>query len=87
MYDSPFVLFLLRIGELLGLGVDSACELVVTTAVHINIISVVACVRAALARAVAVAVSIIAIDVLAFLVDLSFLPFLGAVFKMKEASL
>ena len=59
------MLLLLRVGELLGFGVDPACEFVVTTAVHVNVVSIVACIRTALARAVAVAVGIIAIDVLA----------------------
>lgn len=53
------MLLLLRVGELLGFGVDPACEFVVTTAVHINIFGIIACIRAALARAVAVRVGIV----------------------------
>lgn len=48
------MLLLLRLGELLGFGVDSAREFVVTTAVHVNIAVVVATIGAALAGAVAI---------------------------------
>jgi len=59
--DRPFVLLLLRLGKLLGFGVDPAREFVVTTAVHVNIAVVVATIRAALAGAVAVGSAVLVI--------------------------
>ena len=60
-YDSPFVLFLLRLGKLLGFGIDPAREFVVTTAVHVNIAVVIATIGAALAGAVAVGSAILVV--------------------------
>lgn len=60
-YDSPFVLLLLGFGKLLGLGVDSPREFVVTTAVHVNITVFVASIGAAFSRAVAVGGAILVV--------------------------